>query len=425
MHRKSVLSSTPWAWQRKSLHQECTAPSKRSAPSAPGRNTSSPSSPPQTPSFPRTLPTPSSLSASSPSTQCALRLPTSASPPGRSFTAHSTSPAILLAPPAQKYTRMSNLVSAGRGMPTASRPATSDQHSSATGATESTYRASAACGLWPRCPGIPRRSRSASSTPPSNSKPPTAPWPMPSEMQPPLPPQHTALRLSGKQKKPLSYSITSSEMCTVRRISSEQAARTSRTLRATMHMLAYASTFADAAITFRASDMQLIMHSDTSYLSESESRSRLGGVPRRLRAGSDPLKQRARRPRHRHDLLPRLLRPPSRIRRCLRQRAARHQHPPHPRRARIPSRGDAPHHRQLDRARRHHRLESPPADEGSGHAVHVAQRTARPRHLRRHLETRPLQHRRLPLQGPLRRSSPRDAESCTVTAPHTCCERVC
>mmetsp|Transcript_17706 Transcript_17706/g.44972 ORF Transcript_17706/g.44972 Transcript_17706/m.44972 type:complete len:344 (+) Transcript_17706:170-1201(+) len=217
MHRKSVLSSTPWAWQRKSLHQECTAPSKRSAPSAPGRNTSSPSSPPQTPSFPRTLPTPSSLSASSPSTQCALRLPTSASPPGRSFTAHSTSPAILLAPPAQKYTRMSNLVSAGRGMPTASRPSTSDQHSSTTGATESTYRAPAACALWTRCPGIPRRSRSASSTPPSNSKPPTAPWPMPSEMQPPLPPQHTALRLSGKQKKPLSYSITSSELSRLER----------------------------------------------------------------------------------------------------------------------------------------------------------------------------------------------------------------
>ena len=43
------------------------------------------------------------------------------------------------------------------------------------------------------------------------------------------------------------------------------------------HLLNYAATHSDAVLRYSAIDMQLWVHSDTSYLSESKARSRRGG----------------------------------------------------------------------------------------------------------------------------------------------------
>ena len=48
-------------------------------------------------------------------------------------------------------------------------------------------------------------------------------------------------------------------------------------MKAAEHLLNYAATHPDAAIRYHASDMQLHIHSDASYLSEPEARSRAGG----------------------------------------------------------------------------------------------------------------------------------------------------
>jgi hypothetical protein len=47
---------------------------------------------------------------------------------------------------------------------------------------------------------------------------------------------------------------------------------------ATNQLLDYLATHPDAAIRYHASDMILQIHSDTSYLSISNARSRLGGL---------------------------------------------------------------------------------------------------------------------------------------------------
>jgi hypothetical protein len=67
-------------------------------------------------------------------------------------------------------------------------------------------------------------------------------------------------------------------LCAISKISSAQAKRTTAVLRATENLLLYAASHPTATVTYHASDMRLISHSDASYLSESGARSRAGGI---------------------------------------------------------------------------------------------------------------------------------------------------
>ena len=60
-------------------------------------------------------------------------------------------------------------------------------------------------------------------------------------------------------------------------IATQQANPTERTLAKVKQFLDYAATHPDAIVTYRASSMVLVGHSDASYLSESKARSRAGG----------------------------------------------------------------------------------------------------------------------------------------------------
>ena len=60
-------------------------------------------------------------------------------------------------------------------------------------------------------------------------------------------------------------------------IATQQASTTDNTMKKVKHFLDYAASHPDAIITYRASDMVLAAHSDSSYLSESKARSRSGG----------------------------------------------------------------------------------------------------------------------------------------------------
>ena len=60
-------------------------------------------------------------------------------------------------------------------------------------------------------------------------------------------------------------------------IDTQQSSPTENTLKKVMHFLDYAASHPDAIITYHASDMVLVAHSDASYLSESKARSRTGG----------------------------------------------------------------------------------------------------------------------------------------------------
>jgi len=60
-------------------------------------------------------------------------------------------------------------------------------------------------------------------------------------------------------------------------LGSAQSKGTDNTMQAAVHLLNYAATHPDAKIRYHASEMQLHNHSDASYLSESEARSRAGG----------------------------------------------------------------------------------------------------------------------------------------------------
>jgi hypothetical protein len=64
----------------------------------------------------------------------------------------------------------------------------------------------------------------------------------------------------------------------VNKIGSTQARPTQAVLKETMHLLHYAATWPDAVIVYHASGMQLALHSDASYLSETKARSRAGGI---------------------------------------------------------------------------------------------------------------------------------------------------
>ena len=64
----------------------------------------------------------------------------------------------------------------------------------------------------------------------------------------------------------------------VNKIASQQANPTDKLMVAVKHLLQYAASWPDAEVCFHASQMRLIIHSDASYLSESKSRSRAGGI---------------------------------------------------------------------------------------------------------------------------------------------------
>jgi hypothetical protein len=61
-------------------------------------------------------------------------------------------------------------------------------------------------------------------------------------------------------------------------IATEQTKATEKTQAATNQMLDYLATHPDATIRYHASDVVLYIHSDASYLSVSNARSRLGGL---------------------------------------------------------------------------------------------------------------------------------------------------
>jgi hypothetical protein len=58
---------------------------------------------------------------------------------------------------------------------------------------------------------------------------------------------------------------------------SQLSTATTTTIKAVAHLLDYCSTHPEATIRHYASDMQLKIHSDASYLSEPRSKSRIGG----------------------------------------------------------------------------------------------------------------------------------------------------
>jgi hypothetical protein len=60
-------------------------------------------------------------------------------------------------------------------------------------------------------------------------------------------------------------------------MASQLSTATSTTINAVSHFVDYVSTHPDASIRYYASDMQLKIHSDASYLSEPKAKSRIGG----------------------------------------------------------------------------------------------------------------------------------------------------
>ena len=64
----------------------------------------------------------------------------------------------------------------------------------------------------------------------------------------------------------------------VNKLASKQANPTESVVAASERLMQYAARFPDATIEIRPSDMQLMCHSDASYLSEQNSRSRAGGI---------------------------------------------------------------------------------------------------------------------------------------------------
>ena len=72
--------------------------------------------------------------------------------------------------------------------------------------------------------------------------------------------------------------VDSTILCAVNKLGSRQARPTEQVLRDAIQLLHYLATWPDAVTVFRPSDMQLQIHSDASYLSETESRSRAAGI---------------------------------------------------------------------------------------------------------------------------------------------------
>ena len=67
-------------------------------------------------------------------------------------------------------------------------------------------------------------------------------------------------------------------LTTVNKLASKQANPTEDVIAASERLMQYAARFPNASVEIRPSNMQLMCHSDASYLSETNSRSRAGGI---------------------------------------------------------------------------------------------------------------------------------------------------
>jgi hypothetical protein len=72
-------------------------------------------------------------------------------------------------------------------------------------------------------------------------------------------------------------------------LASQLSTATTTTIKAVAHLLDYCSNHSEATIRYYASDMQLKIHSDASYLSEPKSKSRIVGCFYLGGAGMEPL----------------------------------------------------------------------------------------------------------------------------------------
>ena len=72
--------------------------------------------------------------------------------------------------------------------------------------------------------------------------------------------------------------VDATMITTVHKIGSQQAHPTAAIMEATQRLLQYAANYPDAVLVYHASDMHYVIHSDASYLSETNSRSRAGGL---------------------------------------------------------------------------------------------------------------------------------------------------
>eukprot|EP00804_Cyclotella_cryptica_P007549 CCRYP_010638-RA/>CCRYP_010638-RA protein AED:0.05 eAED:0.05 QI:0/0/0/1/1/1/3/0/1237 len=75
----------------------------------------------------------------------------------------------------------------------------------------------------------------------------------------------------------LGRAVDSPLLCPISAIASQSAAPTQDTMTQTLQLLDYLATQDEAVLTYHASDMVLVAHSDASYLSEPQARSRAGG----------------------------------------------------------------------------------------------------------------------------------------------------
>ena len=71
--------------------------------------------------------------------------------------------------------------------------------------------------------------------------------------------------------------VDSTLLCPISAIASQSAAPTEDTMQHAVQLLDYLATQEEAVLTYNASDMKLVVHSDASYLSEPKARSRAGG----------------------------------------------------------------------------------------------------------------------------------------------------
>ena len=75
----------------------------------------------------------------------------------------------------------------------------------------------------------------------------------------------------------LGRAVDSTLLCPISAIASQASDPTEATLRQTTQILDYLATQEEAVLTYKASQMILVVHSDASYLSEPKARSRAGG----------------------------------------------------------------------------------------------------------------------------------------------------
>jgi len=100
-------------------------------------------------------------------------------------------------------------------------------------------------------------------------------------------PEDTSQRLSPSEKKYIQevtgtflyygHAVDSTMLTVLSAITSAQAKPTEETMTRCKQFLNYAATHHDTILTCKANDMVLVVHSDTSYLSEPKACSRAGG----------------------------------------------------------------------------------------------------------------------------------------------------